>query len=119
MQALTGSQFVEGAFSFYLYQPTRSKPTVLNLPKEDIGSCSHFDIRIINSTHFSPTIDCNYTALNYTRVLLNAVGQLDSPYADWTVTMAPLFVKQEAVVRIELADGVLMRGVFTATNSYL
>lgn len=119
MQALTGSQFVEGAFSFYLYQPTRSKPTVLNLPKEDISSCSHFDIRIINSTHFSPTIDCNYTALNYTRVLLNAVGQLDSPYADWTVTMAPLFVKQEAVVRIELADGVLMRGVFTATNSYL
>jgi hypothetical protein len=50
---------------------------------------------------------------------MTAIAEIGSPYADWKQIEAPLFINSTPVVRIELADDVLIRGIFTATSSYL
>lgn len=85
-QALAESQFTEGSFSFQLFQVQQGRLTTLNLPKENITLCSAFVVQMINSTHFAPTIDCNHITGGLRlkeRIILSAVAQIGSPYADW------------------------------------
>ncbi len=100
MKVLAQSPFVEGAFSFYIYQIQKFKLTTLNLPREKISECTHFDVQIINSTHFSPTIDCKSNTKSYLRVLLTTVGEFGSPYGDWIQVDARMFVRTTAAVKV-------------------
>jgi hypothetical protein len=93
-QALAESQFTEGAFSFHLLQVQQNKLTTLNLPKDNITLCTAFAVTMLNATHFVPTIDCNFTSGNpkrRDRIILTAVAQIGSPYADWETHVVPLF----------------------------
>jgi hypothetical protein len=93
--------------------------TTLNLPKEGVTDCSAFAVAMINNTHFRPTIDCISSTRRRLRLLLTAIAQIASPYADWEVVEATMFTNEAVTVRVELVGEVLVRAVAAATNSYI
>lgn len=104
-QALAESQFTEGSFSFQLFQVQQNRLTTLNLPKENITLCSAFVLQMINATHFAPTIDCNHVTgspRRKERIILSAVAQIGSPYADWEMQIIPLYGGPATAVSMEL-----------------
>lgn len=62
------------------------------MPSGQIADCSDFAVQFINKTHFVPAIDCKTNGIILKRIILTSVGQIGSPYADWTIIDADLFV---------------------------
>ena len=92
MKAITSSVYSEGVFSYLFIELNGFKITILNMPSDQISECSDFAVEFINSTHFAPTIDCKSNNKLFQRFIFTTIGEIGSPYADWRIIEADLFV---------------------------